>query len=159
DTDQDVRYRLSKASLFLYDGDAKAAYGVLREARQRVEAVPGLSERWLYTVIFFQGVIGLRRGENENCLECRGEGACIFPLRASAIHTNPIGSRLAIENFTEYLEQFPDDLGVRWLLNVAYMTVGEHPVQVPSRHLLTFDRFGTEFDIGRFRDIGHLVGV
>jgi hypothetical protein len=40
------------------------------------------------------------------------------------------------------------------------MTLGEHPAKVDSRHLLRFDRFcQSEFDIGRFRDIGHLVGV
>jgi hypothetical protein len=150
---------LMKAAMFQYQGQPKEAYRVLEEARRLVEAHSSLAQDWLYSIIYFQGVAGLRRGENENCLECRGEGACIFPLRPTAVHTNPEGSRLAIRHFTEYLEQFPDDLAVCWLLNLAYMTLGEYPQQVPPKYLLTFDRFGTEFDIGRFKDIAHLVGV
>jgi hypothetical protein len=76
------------------------------------------------------------------------------------VHTNPAGSRQAIVHFTEYLEQFPDDLEVRWLLNLAHMTLGEHPDQVDPRYVISLDRFRqSEFDIGRFRDVGHVVGV
>jgi hypothetical protein len=157
--EQEVKYRIVKASLLLYEGDADRADEVLRETRARVEASDALSEQWLYTVIFFQGVVGLRRGENENCIECRGESSCIFPLSPAAVHTKPAGSRLAVRHFTEYLRQFPDDLGARWLLNLAYMTLGEHPREVPPQYLMTFEHFGREGDIGRFRDIGALVGL
>ena len=119
-----------------------------------------MAEAWLYTVIYFQGVTALRRGENDNCVMCRGESSCILPISPAAVHTNPTGSRLAIKHFTEYLEQFPDDLEVRWLLNVAHMTLGEHPRTVDPAYLVSLDRFAnSEFDIGRFRDVGHLVGV
>ena len=124
-----------KATMFMYEGEPKKAYEVLQEARKQVESSPQLAKEWLYSVIFFQGVAGLREGENDNCLQCRGEGACIFPIRPTAVHTNPTGSRLAIQHFTEYLEQFPDDLGVRWLLNLAYMTLGEYPHGVPAQYL------------------------
>jgi FG-GAP-like repeat len=76
------------------------------------------------------------------------------------VHTNPTGSRLAIKHFTEYLLKFPEDLEVRWLLNLAHMTLGEYPEQVDSRFRLDLSRFfRSDFDIGRFRDVGHLVGV
>ena len=114
----------------------------------------------LATVIYVQGVTALRRGENENCIMCRGESSCILPISPAAVHTNPAGSRLAIEHFTEYLEQFPDDIEVRWLLNLAHMTLGEYPDRVDPRFRLDLCRFfKSEFDIGRFRDVGHLVGV
>ncbi len=154
-----VEALLNKAAMFMYDGDTQAAYEVLGETRRYVESSPLRSDDWLYTVIFFQGVAGLRRGENENCVDCRGAGACIFPLAPTAVHKLPAGSRTAIRHFTEYLEKFPDDLGVRWLLNLAYMTLGEYPAKVPPQYLLTFDQFGRDDDIGRFRDISHLVGV
>ncbi|HLJ11765.1 MAG TPA: CRTAC1 family protein, partial [Planctomycetaceae bacterium] len=102
----------------------------------------------------------LRQGENENCIMCRGESSCILPISPAAVHTNPDGSRLAIRHFTEYLEQFPDDLEVKWPLNVAHMTLGEYPDKVDPRYLVPLDRFlNSEFDIGAFRDVGHLVGV
>jgi hypothetical protein len=91
---------------------------------------------------------------------CRGESSCIVPIVPAAVHTVPTGSRLAIRHFTEYLKQFPDDLDVRWLLNVAHMTLGEHPQKVDPRFLIPIDHFvKSEFDIGKFRDIGHQAGV
>jgi hypothetical protein len=72
----------------------------------------------------------------------------------------PEGSRLAIKHFTEYLNQFPSDLDVGWLLNVTHMTLGEHPHKVDPRFLISLAHFEkSEADIGRFRDIGHVVGV
>jgi hypothetical protein len=151
---------LSKVALLNFEGEPSRAYDLLAETRSWVEGQDALAELGLYTVIFFQGVTALRRGETENCVLCRGESSCIIPIAPAAVHTNPAGSRLAIRHFTEYLGQFPDDLGVRWLLNVAYMTLGEHPHEVDPRYLIPLDHFlKSEFDIGKFRDIGHQVGV
>src|SRR5262249_24259116 len=62
--------------------------------------------------------------------------------------------------FSEYLEQFPDDFEIRWLLNLAHMTLGEHPHRVDPRFLISLSRFyKSEFDVGVFRDIGARVGV
>ena len=79
-----------------------------------------------------RGVAALRRGEIENCVACCNESSCIFPLAAAAVHRRTAGSREAIEHFTRYLRQRPEDLGVQWLLNVAYMTLGEYPEGVPA---------------------------
>jgi hypothetical protein len=151
---------IQKAGLLNYEGEAKQAYEALAEARTRAGSSDALSAAWLYTVIYYQGLTALRRGENDNCILCRGESSCIIPISPAAVHTNPTGSRLAIRHFTEYLEQFPDDLESRWLLNVAHMTLGEWPEKVDPKYLLPLERFfHSEFDIGKFRDIGHLVGV
>jgi hypothetical protein len=151
---------LMKAALFNYEGEPDRAYRVLEGVRSSLEGNDALAEPWLYSVIFFQGVTALRRGENDNCIDCRGESSCILPIGPAAVHTNPTGSRLAVRQFSEYLERFPEDLGVRWLLNLAHMTLGEYPGRVDPRFRLDLDRFlDSEFDIGRFRDVGHLVGV
>jgi hypothetical protein len=150
---------LTRANLLHAQGNPAAAYQVLEELRTQVHGTD-LEAEWLYTVVYYLGISGLRLAENENCIECRGESSCIFPLAPAALHMNPKGSRLAIKHFKEYLAQFPDDVEVKWLLNLAHMTLGEHPAKVEPRHLLTFDSFNnSEFDIGRIRDIGHLVGV
>ena len=102
----------------------------------------------------------LRIGEDDNSVLCRGESSCILPISPAAVHTIPTGSKLAIQHFTEYLHQFPDDLEVRWLLNLAHMTLGEYPKKVDPKYLISLDRFTqSEFNIGKFRDVGHLVGV
>ena len=151
---------LIKASLFNYEGEPARAYEILAELRTRVEADDLHAEEWLFTVIYTQGITALRRGEDENCIMCRGESSCILPINKAAIHTNPLGSQLALKHFTEYLKEFPDDLEVRWLLNLAHMTLGEYPDKVEPRFLVRLDHYDkSEFNIGVFRDIGHLAGV
>jgi hypothetical protein len=149
-----------KVKLLNYDGEAKKAYELLAELRELIQDQPKLRSELLFTLIYYQGVTALRRGETENCVLCRGESSCILPISQAAVHTNPAGSRLAVRHFTEYLTQFPDDLEVKWLLNLAHMTLGEHPGKVDPRYLLALDRYNqTEFGIGNFRDVGHLVGI
>ena len=143
-----------------YEGETKQAAECLRQARRIAQSSPWLSQEWLYTIIFFQGVTALREGETDNCVLCRGESSCILPISPQAVHANPGGSRAAIGFFTEYLNEFPDDLEVRWLLNIAHMTLGEHPHGVDPKHLLSLDHYrGENHGMGKFRDIGHLVGV
>ncbi len=148
-----------KTELLLSEGEAEASYENLAILRSRVEADEKSARNLLPAVIFAQGVAALRRGENDNCIMCRGDSSCIFPISAAAVHTNPTGSRLAIRHFMEYLDLFPDDLGVRWLLNVAHMTLGEYPSKVDRRFRLNLDRFlHSEFDIGKFREVGLPAG-
>ncbi len=151
---------MTKSLLFNSEGEPDRSYKVLCEARSLVESEDRVAREFLFTIIYFQGVAALRRGENENCIMCRGESSCILPIAPGAVHTNPAGSRLAIHHFTEYLEQFPDDLRARWLLNLAHMTLGEHPAKVDPRFLVSLDHFrNSEFDIGKFRDVGQRTGV
>src|SRR4051794_39761465 len=83
-----------------------------------------------------RGIIALRLGEVSNCIACVGPSSCIFPIAPEAAHTQQAGSRAAIEHFTAYLQQIPGDLRVRWLLNLAYMTLGEYPTKVPEQYMI-----------------------
>jgi len=149
-----------KAVLYNYEGEPRCAAEVFSELRRLVEADDALAADWLYTIIFYQGVTALRQGENENCILCRGASSCILPIDPAAVHKNPAGSRHAIAQFSEYLERFPGDLGVRWLLNLAHMTLGTYPGGVDPRFRIGLDRFtASEFDIGKFRDISDRVGM
>jgi hypothetical protein len=149
-----------QAILYNYEGEPRHAAEVLGRLRRLVEANDAAAAEWLYTLIFYQGVTGLRLGENENCVACRGASSCILPIDPAAMHKNPEGSQLAIRYFSEYLERFPDDLGAKWLLNLAHMTLGTFPDRVEPRFRISLDRFTrSEFDIGKFVDIGDRVGV
>ena len=99
------------------------------------------------------GLAYMRLGEQVNCLEGHTTAACLFPIGPDGVHADPQGSRTALGYFTTVLEQNPDDLTARWLLNIAYMTLGEYPDQVPSQWLLAPSLFASEHDIGRFPDI------
>ncbi len=110
-------------------------------------------------LLALRGVAALRRGEIDNCVACLGPSSCILPLAPEAVHTRTEGSREAIHWFTDYLDERPNDLGVKWLLNIAYMTLGEYPVKVPPAHLIPPEAYTSRLDVGRFLNVATAVGL
>src|SRR5450432_3718270 len=78
----------------------------------------------------------LRLGERNNCFSNHTMESCIFPIQGAGIYTDPAASKKSIEVYQKILKQFPDDLDARWLLNIAYMTIGEYPAKVPAQWLI-----------------------
>ncbi len=156
---QEMERRLDMALLCLYEGDLDRAATTLAAIRERAVADPEHLGAGLPTVVFLQGVTALRRAETENCVQNCCEGSCILPIRPGAVHKKRQGARDAVHFFTEYLRQRPDDYGVRWLLNIAYMVLGEHPDGVPPEYRISLDSLRSGFDIGRFTDRAKEVGL
>jgi hypothetical protein len=100
----------------------------------------------------------MRRGEQDNCIACVGPSSCIFPISPEARHTRPAGSRQAVRWFTEYLDNWPGDLRVRWLRNLAEMTLGDYPDRVPPRYRIPLQPFRSKLDVGRFENVATPVG-
>jgi hypothetical protein len=112
---------------------------------------------------FRLGVTYMRMGETENCLLNPSATSCILPIRGAAVHTKQSGSRQAIAAFTDVLKmrtQIPAlDLATRWLLNIAYMTIGEYPDKVPPQYLIAPKAFESEEHVPRFRNIAGELGL
>ncbi|RMH70009.1 MAG: CRTAC1 family protein, partial [Bacteroidetes bacterium] len=75
----------------------------------------------------------LRLGEQVNCQDHHTPAACILPLLPEAEHRDQTGARNAIALYTHLALRFPNDLGARWLLNIAHLAVGGYPDEVPER--------------------------
>lgn len=101
----------------------------------------------------------LRLGEQDNCVSNHTTLSCIMPIDPSATHRFPRGSRGAIRVLNEQLRARPDDLQARWLLNIAHMTLGEHPEKVPKQFLIPREVFKSDYDIGHFNDIAGNLGL
>jgi hypothetical protein len=157
----DTPAHVARLSMIL--GSLDMFEGRFDEAATRFEASlrasPGASEPIRANMEALLGIAALRRGETENCVACRNEASCLFPLAPEAVHRRTAGSREAIRRFTSYLEKRPEDLGVRWLLNIAYMTVGEYPARVPPVHLLPLEPFLSKVEVGRFVNVSARVGL
>ena len=82
-----------------------------------------------------------------------------LPSRSEAVHVEQAGSREAVKQFTAYLEWSPGDLRIRWLLNLAYMTLGEYPEKVPRAFLIPLDSFRSKLDVGPFENGAPRVGL
>jgi hypothetical protein len=106
-----------------------------------------------------QAVAQLRRAETDNCIERHNPRSCLFPVHGSGIHAEKRGSRAAVTILESVLAVNPDHRQARWLLNIAYMILGEYPQGVPARWLLPPKLFESDYDIGRFPDIAARPGL
>ena len=111
------------------------------------------------SLLTWQAVAHLRLGEEQNCLSNHTTDSCLLPIQGNGIHKLQTGSRRAIEILTGLLQEFPEDLRARWLLNIAYMTVGEYPDKVPARWLVPTNVFEAEYPMKRFVDVAGPAGV
>lgn len=101
----------------------------------------------------------LRMGEEQNCFDNAAATSCVFPLDEEAVYMDKIGPRFAIDLLEELLDEKGEDLETKWLLNLAYMTVGNYPDSVPSQFLISPDLFTSSKSIGRFRNVASSSGL
>ena len=161
-TDQ-LGHRAQLATWLLNAGSsheaAREAQGILRDA----QANPGvMSSTFMNGVREFLAISYLRIDAQENCVRAWATQRCSLPISREAIHPNQDGSRRAIEHYTQILANPPDDLSAlsaQWLLNIAYMTLGEHPSQVPQRWRIPAEAFRSAYDIKPFPDVAPRLGL
>jgi hypothetical protein len=145
------------AQLHAYTGDLEASISEWTKAYQIAKsdvpnAIPYLEEALGVTYLHLAGV--------ENGAYRNSGDIDIFPPADSKEHyAKQENSRIAIKYFQDILDQAPEDLQVRWLLNLAYETVGEYPAGVPAKFLVPPSLFASTEDIGRFVDVAPAAGL
>jgi FG-GAP-like repeat/ASPIC and UnbV len=123
-------------------------------------AIPVLVE---FELVFRMAVAYMRLAETQNCVQHQGADSCILPIRGDGIHGQQEGSRKAIQMLTVVLnaarEGTPRYLEARWLLNLAYMTIGEYPDQVPLKWVIPPQAFESEEGFPHFTNIASKAGL
>ncbi|HEY8933769.1 MAG TPA: CRTAC1 family protein [Cyclobacteriaceae bacterium] len=99
------------------------------------------------------GIAELRQGERMNCISNHASASCIVPIKGLGLHQDMSGSRKAIEIYEAMLTRNPNDLESRWLLNIAYMTLGKYPQEVPKQFLIPGMEGDTTYKVEPFQDI------
>ena len=144
------------ARQFLLAGKTRDAIAELEEMRRTTGLTP--DPRFPQYKPFFDllGIAYLRLGEQENCNLNPNTSVCIL---GRLHHTQQEGARTAIAVYSRILNAFPDDLGSRWLLNIAYMAVGEYPLQVPRQYLIPNLSRNKNASFPLFMDVSSNVGT
>lgn len=101
----------------------------------------------------------LRKGEQDNCIANHNNESCIIPISKKAQHKLILGSESAIGLLKEVLSQDPKDFRSQYLLNVAYMTLGLYPGQVPLEYRIPESYFNTKKDFPKFENIAMDLGL
>jgi hypothetical protein len=105
------------------------------------------------------GIVELRQAVLDNELAHPHPQSGILPLAPGAVHEEQAHTRAAVQCFTSYLEEWPGDLRVRWLLNLAYLALGEHPEKVPGNYLIPLERFRSERTLSPFENTALRSGL
>ena len=140
---------------FLTEANELLSQVVLPDSNLKIQAYNGTK--------FFLGLAYLRLGETENCCLRHSGESCILPIQGSGLHNQEQGSRQAIKYFTEMLEFNATPARQRrgvnwhaaahWLLNIAYMTLGEYPDQVAEKYRVPPEFFQSEVEFPRFENV------
>jgi tetratricopeptide (TPR) repeat protein len=105
------------------------------------------------------GVAYLHKAGIENGVHRVSGDLCLLGLHPEQRYTRTGDVEKGIGHFLNFLRHRPEDLEVRWLLNLAYMSVGAYPGKVPPAYLLPPSTFESAEDIGRFRDVAPAAGL
>ncbi|MGH9198482.1 MAG: FG-GAP-like repeat-containing protein, partial [Acidimicrobiia bacterium] len=145
----------------LLRGESKEAALHFQRIRDTIAGSRSLFDsNFLSLIRSYLAISYLRAGEQDNCIERHAERSCLFPITGSGVHSATSGSRAALKVYEEILESNPGDLTARWLLNLAYMTLGEYPEAVPKQWLLSPEIFKSESEpFGKFDDAAPRLGV
>ena len=159
DINQRLQFTLRAAYELVNAGKNKEAIVIYDKLYEELKQLSGIGiEEFIFRILGMRAVAYFRIGEVENCLENHNSASCILPFQAESYHQLRSGSENAIKNIEELLK-IKQDPNFVYLLNVAYMTLGEYPHGVPANYKLPLVNQEQEMGLGRFSNISHLVGV
>ena len=108
------------------------------------------------TALFAIAVIRQCKLDRANAILHAVGDASRAPLEPAATED---GLREAVTQLTKLLESRPEDLLIRWLLNLAYMSLGEYPRRVPSDYVIPIGSSQTMGHAVRFENIAPKAGL
>lgn len=132
DISEQLNFTFQKALALLEYGDELDAVAILEKMVDFTKDKAD-SRKQLYPVL---GLAYMRQAERNNCINNHSAEACIMPIQGNGVHQDKAPARKAVDIFEKDLQDDPQNLGVIWLLNVAYMTLGEYPSKVPKQWLI-----------------------
>jgi tetratricopeptide (TPR) repeat protein len=148
--------RVARGQLHAYRGEMDRAVEQWEIAYSRARndlprALPYLEE--------LLGIGYLHKSEMANGVYRQPGEHCLFPIIPAMRYGQTADSEKSVQHLLAFLEGSPDDLEAKWLLTIAYMTLGEYPRSVPPQYLLPPSAFASAEDLGRFKDVAPAAGL
>jgi tetratricopeptide (TPR) repeat protein len=145
------------AQLYSFSGEMPESIDAWKTAIKLAETA---DPKYMPNLLESIGATYLHWSEMENGIYSGSRDLDIFPpLDPHASYEKKDESKQAIEYFLKFLALKPDNLEVRWLLNLAYTTLGEYPSGVPAAYLIPESNFKSKENIGRFVDRAPAAGL
>ncbi len=157
DAEVAIEAHVAMAQLHVFNGEMDQAIQQFQKAYEYATQSSPKSLPFLKEAL---GITYFHLAEMENGAY-RSSGTMDFfpPIDPHAHYEKQEHSKLAIQFFLSYLDQKPDDREVKWLLNLAYETLGEYPAGVPQKYLVAESDFDSKESVGRFIDVAPAAGL
>ncbi len=154
--DRSVMYGMYGQEL-LRAGRTKEGVAQIKSSVELMESLgDSIAQDVQQQVYYLLAVAYLRDAETVNCVHCINGERCLFPVSGDGVHGDRSSSRNAALYFQKALELNPQDLKAKWLLNVAYMTLGEYPAGVPTEYSIDPAVFQSEpSPVGEFVNVAN----
>jgi tetratricopeptide (TPR) repeat protein len=149
-----IKYR--KAMALLQLGQEQKSIDVFQDMLNNTPASDDGQRKFLMKDL---AMAFLRLGERTNCVHHHSAESCIFPISMGGVHQDKTGSQKAIEVYKQLLADDPNDLESKWLLNIAYMTIGGYPQDVPAAMLLKLTPEDATNPVKPFKDVAANLGL
>jgi hypothetical protein len=150
-----IKMNYTAAQLYAFQGQMEKA---IEHWEAALRIVRSSSSRLLLPMEETLGIAYLHESEMENDIYRDPGDRCILSSHPRSYSTTQ-DSEKAVQYFLQYLEQKPDELEVKWLLNLAYMTLGKYPAGVPAKYLIPVSAFESKENSGRFVDVAPVAGI
>ena len=144
------------AQLLAYQGKMDEAIPHWLEAyRLAQEQTPQLVPELLEVL----GTAYFHKSEMENDVYRKPGERCLFPPKKRFSFSKPADSEKAVLYLTKFLEKKPESLEGRWLLNLAYMTLGKYPEGVPAKYRIAPSVFESKENVVQLTDVAPAAGL
>lgn len=148
---------LNKGNALLKLGKEAEAVAIIESVIKRKKEMDGKDSPQSLKCL---AIAYMRLAEKQNCVNYHNPESCIIPIQKRGIHTIREGSQKAIEIYEKLMTINPEDYESRWLLNIAYMTIGGYPSNVPKQWLIPgLNKDNSEYSVKPFLDIASNVGI
>jgi hypothetical protein len=146
----------NKAEHLLNMGKEAEALDLLEDINTKIDT--NVSD--YYELVRSLAITYMRLGERQNCVANHSSESCIMPIQGNGVHILPTGSSKAIQLYKRILNKYPTDYESMWMLNIAYMTLGKYPSEVPKQWLVpNLDKNDSIYSLKPFTDVAHNLGL
>ncbi|MDJ0840128.1 MAG: CRTAC1 family protein [Acidobacteriota bacterium] len=154
-----ARYKPMLAVELLRSGKTREAIAMMKTVKKELENANRFFYQQKMWYLKNLSLAWMRLGEQENCLDNHTSASCLLPIQGEGVHRRREGSQNAIGVLEQILKIDAENLRARWLMNIAYMTLGEYPDKVPAQWLIPPEAFQSGYEMKRFTDIAANIGV
>jgi len=148
---------INKGNALLEIGREAEAVKIIESAINKIKSLDGKDDPQSLRLL---AMAYMRLGEKQNCVNYHNSQSCIIPISKKGIHVIQQGSLSAIDIYKKLLNINPRDYESRWLLNIAYMTLGTYPAGVPHELVIPgLDKDNSGYRINPFTDVAANVGI